>query len=446
MTSQPQTGPLGDATIRRVFWRVMPFLFLAMFFNYLDRINIGFASLRMNQDLSLSPAVFGFGASIFFLGYMVLEVPSNLAMHRLGARLWIARILLSWGLIAALMAFVWNGPSFYALRFFLGAAEAGFLPGLALYLTFWFPTAYRARAVGGYIIAGQFAAVIGGPLSTQIMTYGDGFGGLHGWQWMFVLEGVPAMLLGLVFLRFLPNRPEEADWLEPAERGWLTGELARERAALEKDRTFKFGDIFVDARVWCLAILFGSALVGLYGLLIWLPQIIKGMGNLTDIEIGWLSALPPLLGVAGQLLVSRSSDRTGDRKYHLAAVYLLAAIGMAGSAVATDPVLSYICLCIVGFAIPAGNPLFWSLNSSLMTGAAGAAAIAFINTVAQFGGLIGPWLIGFVKGETGSFTLALLTLTAFLVLASIIAVFMRVEPKPGSGRPVAVDNAGEVPS
>jgi ACS family tartrate transporter-like MFS transporter len=443
ITADATSVGIGDATMRRVFWRVMPLLFLAMFFNYLDRINIGFASLRMNKDLALDPAVFGFGASIFFAGYMLLEVPSNLMMHRLGARIWIARILLSWGLVAALTAFVWDGNSFYAMRFLLGTAEAGFLPGLALYLTFWFPTAYRARAVGGYIIAGQIAAVVGGPVSTQIMTYGDGFLGLHGWQWMFVLEGVPAMLLGLVFLAFLIDRPELAGWLRPAERQWLSDELARERAALERDEAFKYSDILADTRVWSLAILFGCALVGLYGLLIWLPQIIKGMGDLTDIQIGWLSALPPLLGVAGQLLVSRNSDRTGDRKFHLAGVYLLAAIGLAGSALTSDPVVSYICLCVVGFAVPAGNPLFWSLNSALLTGVAGAAAIAFINTVAQFGGLIGPWMIGHVKDATGSYTLALMTLAAFLLAASIIAAFMRVTPKP---RPIIVETATEAHS
>jgi D-galactonate transporter len=427
------SSALEEATIRRVYWRVVPMFFLAMFFNYLDRINIGFASLRMNQDLGLSPAVFGFGASVFFVGYMLLEVPSNLMLHRFGARRWIARILVSWGLVAALMAFVWNDTSFYVLRLLLGIAEAGFLPGLALYLTYWFPSAYRARAVAGYIIAGQVAAVIGGPLSTVLMTYCDGVLGLHGWRWMFIVEGAPTIILGFVFLARLTDRPEQARWLSAEQRAWLSQRLAQERAALERDRVFKLADVVTDVRVWGLAILFGCALVGIYGLLIWLPQIIKAIGGLTDIQVGLLSAVPPLLGVIGTIIVSRSSDRTGDRKKHLAAVYVLGGIGLAASALAPGAIAPYLLLCVAGLGLNSGNSLFWSLNASLMTGAAGAAAIAFVNTMAQFGGLIGPWMIGLVNARTGSFALALLTIAGFLFVAATIALLLRVTPKATPG-------------
>ncbi|HEY0522967.1 MAG TPA: MFS transporter [Stellaceae bacterium] len=420
---------LEQGTMRRVYWRLVPFLFAAMFFNYLDRINIGFASLRMNQDLGLSPAVFGFGASVFFVGYMVLEVPSNIMLHRLGARLWIARILVSWGFVAALMAFAWSAWSFYGLRFLLGVAEAGFLPGLAVYVTYWFPSAYRARAVAGYIIAGQVAAVIGGPLSTTLMTYCDGLLSFHGWQWMFILEGVPTMALGVVALFALTERPAKAQWLEPAQRDWLESRLKQERTAIDRDETFKLFHGVSDGRVWSLAILFGCALVGIYGLLIWLPQIIKSMGNLSDIEVGFLSAVPPLLGVIGSILIGRSSDRTGDRKFHLACVYLVGGLALGASALASSPVLAYVCLCVAGLAINSGNALFWSLNASLLTGAAAAVSIAFVNTVAQFGGLIGPWMIGLVKDSTGSFTAALLALSAFLLVASAIAASLRLTPR-----------------
>ena len=398
-------------TIRRVYWRTIPLLFAMMFFNYLDRINIGFAGLRMNQDLAFSPAVFGFGASVFFVGYMLVEVPSNLMLHRLGARIWLARILLSWGAVATAMAFVWSDASFYVLRFALGVAEAGFMPGVVLYITYWFPQRYRARAVAGYIIAGQVAAVIGGPISTTVMTYMDNWAGVHGWQWMFVVEGLPTMVLGLVVLWRLTDRPRNAAWLEPAQREWLENELAGERAGIAAPHGSVFRHVLGDARVWSLAILFGCALVGVYGLLIWMPQIIKSLGTLSDIEVGFLSALPPALGVLGTILAGISSDRTGDRKFHLAGLYTIAAIGLAGSALAPTPVLAYAALCLTGLGVNSGNPLFWSLSASFMTGVSAAASIALVNTIAQFGGLIGPWMIGFV------------------LAAAIIAATMRVTPR-----------------
>jgi sugar phosphate permease len=416
------------ATMRKVYGRLMPLLFAMMFFNYLDRINIGFAALEMNGDMGFSPAVFGFAGSIFFVGYMLLEVPSNLLLHRVGARRWIARILLTWGAVAAATAFVFNDTSFYVLRFLLGVMEAGFLPGVAVYLTKWFPERYRARAVGGYIIAGSFSAVLGGPISTTLMTYADNVLGLHGWQWMFILEGVPAMLLGLLTLRIMTERPADAAWLSGDEKRWLESTLAAEREALGGHTHVSLLRVAGDIRVWSLACLFGCALVGIYGLFLWLPQIVKSLGHLNNIEVGFLSAAPPLLGVLGTFLVSRSSDRSGDRKKHLAFVYGASAIAIAGSAYAPNPVLAYALLCITGLFIYAGNPLFWSLASSFRTGAAGAATIALINTIAQFGGLVGPWSIGLVRRATGNFSLALLTIAAFLVIATVIALVMRVTP------------------
>ncbi|SIT45526.1 putative tartrate transporter [Paraburkholderia piptadeniae] len=416
------------ATMRKVYGRLMPLLFAMMFFNYLDRINIGFAALDMNSDMGFSPAVFGFAGSIFFVGYMLLEVPSNLLLHRVGARRWIARILLTWGAVAAATAFVFNDTSFYMLRFLLGVMEAGFLPGVAVYLTKWFPERYRARAVGGYIIAGSFSAVLGGPISTTLMTYANGVLGLHGWQWMFILEGVPAMLLGLLTLRIMTERPADAPWLSDDEKHRLESTLAAEREALGGHTHVSLLRVAGDIRVWSLACLFGCALVGIYGLFLWLPQIVKSLGHLNNIEVGFLSAAPPLLGVLGTFLISRSSDRSGDRKKHLAFVYGASAIAIAGSAYAPNPLLAYALLCITGLFIYAGNPLFWSLASSFRTGAAGAATIALINTIAQFGGLVGPWSIGLVRRATGNFSLALLTIAAFLVIATIIALVMRVTP------------------
>lgn len=413
-------------TMRTVYRRLIPLIFVMMFFNYLDRINIGFAALDMNKQLGFNPAVYGFAGSIFFLGYMSLEVPSNLLLHRIGARRWIARILITWGAVAAATAFVWNDISFYVLRFGLGMMEAGFLPGVAVYLTKWFPERYRARAVGGYIIAGSFAAVLGGPVSTTIMTYAGG--ALAGWQWMFIAEGVPAIVLGLLTLRLLTEQPADADWLTAEQKAWLTNELEAERATLGDAKHPSLLAVATDRRVWSLACLFGCALVGIYGLFLWLPQIVKSLGNLSNIEVGFLSAVPPLMGVLGTYLVSRNSDRTGDRKYHMAFVYGMAALSIAGSAYAPNPVLAYALLCLTGLFIYAGNPLFWSLASSFRTGAAGAATIALINTIAQFGGLIGPWSIGLVRDATGDFHYALLTIAGFLVISVVIALTMRVRP------------------
>ncbi|KND61735.1 Nitrate/nitrite transporter [Candidatus Burkholderia verschuerenii] len=419
--------PESEAATMRKVYRTMPLLFAMMFFNYLDRINIGFAALDMNHALNFSPAVFGFAGSVFFVGYMLLEVPSNLLLHRVGARRWLARILITWGAVAAATAFVRNDTSFYAVRFLLGVMEAGFLPGVAVYLTKWFPERYRARAVGGYIIAGSFSAVLGGPLSTTLMTYADGAFGLAGWQWMFICEGVPAILLGLLTLRVMQERPADADWLTDAEKQWLESTLDAERNALGTAHV-SIWRVAGDIRVWSLACLFGCALVGIYGLFLWLPQIVKSIGYLSNIEVGFLSAAPPLLGVLGTFLISRSSDRTGDRKKHLAFVYGMSAVAITASAYAPSPVVAYLLLCATGLFIYAGNPLFWSLAASFRTGAAGAATIALINTIAQFGGLVGPWSIGLVRNATGNFKLALVTIAAFLVIATIIALVMRVRP------------------
>lgn len=420
------TDQIEAATIRRVYWRLIPLLFVMVFINYLDRINIGFAQLDMGKQLGISDAAFGFASSIFFIGYMVLEVPSNLMLHRVGARRWIARILLTWGVVAAATAFVFNDTSLFVMRVLLGAMEAGFLPGVAVYLTKWIPASHRAWAFGGYIIGSTVAGVLGGPISTAIMTYANHLLGLHGWQWMFLVEGAAAMLLGLLALRFMTERPADARWLTPQQRDWLTSTLEAERAALGDQRRVRVLSIISDIRVWSLAILFGCSLVGIYGLLLWLPQIVKSFGHLSDLQVGFLSAVPPLVGVLGTLLVSRRSDRTGDRKKHLAFVYGVGAIAIAASAYVPSPVIAYALLCVAGL-IYAGNPLFWSLASSFRAGAAGAATIALINTVAQFGGLVGPWSIGLIRGSTGSFALALLTIAAFLAVATIIALAMRVQ-------------------
>jgi MFS family permease len=436
---------IEKSTMRKVFWRLVPLLFIAELFNYIDRFNLGIAALRMNHDLGFNPAIFGFGASVFFVGYMLTGVPSNLMLHKVGARKWLGAILIVWGLVATLTAFIWNPQSLYGVRFLLGMVEAGFLPGAGLYVTYWFPAGYRARAVAGYTVAGSASAVVGAPLSALIMTAFNGSLGLHSWQWMFILEGIPPIMLGIAFLALLTDRPANARWLNPEQRNWLQGRLGQERAAQERNGVFRYVDIVTDARVWSLAAMLGCALVGIYGMYVWLPQIINSLGHFSLIEVGMLSAVPSILGVVGTILVSRSSDRTGDRKFHLGGLYLAGGLALGASAFAHSPVIAYLLLCVVGLCINSGFPLYWSLNTTLMTGVAAAGAIAFVNTVAQLGGVIGPWMIGFVKATTGSFAMGLLTMAGFLMLAALIAFTLRVAPLPRSSsgwrRPSATSNS-----
>ncbi|HYM17776.1 MAG TPA: MFS transporter [Micropepsaceae bacterium] len=426
-------GNLADAietrTVNRVFWRLVPLLFLMMFFNYVDRVNVGFAALRMNQELGFSPTIYGTGAAIFFWGYVILQVPSNLIVYRVGARIWLMVILFAWGSVSAATAFVRDATSFYILRFALGLAEAGFLPAAALYVTYWFPEAHRARAISGYIIATSCSTIIGGPIAGAIITYLDRFVGLSGWQWMFLLEGVPSLLLGVVVFFLLTDKPKDASWLDQESRDWLGQRLAAERAALAGNESPAFSTVLTDVRVWMLGLLFGCGLIGLYGLILWLPLIIKSLGQLSDLQVGFLSAVPPALGVAGALLVSRHSDRVGDRKGHMAGCYIVSGLGLLASALVSDPILAYIFLCIGNGAVLAASPLFWTIAGSFFTGAAAATCIAVVNIIAQFGG-VGPYLIGVVKDATGSFTLALVTLAAFSFLAAAIAILMKAEAKP----------------
>ena len=426
---------IESKTITRVYWRLVPLLFLMMLLNYLDRINVGFAALRMNDDLDFSPTIFGTGASIFFLGYIVLQVPSNLILHRVGARIWLFVILIIWGSISAATAFVHDAKSFYLVRFALGMAEGGFLPGAAVYVTHWFPEKYRARAIAGYIIATSVSSIVGGPLATTIMTYADGAADLHGWQWMFLLEGAPSILLAVVVVRFLTERPKDAAWLADSQREWLTARIAAEQAS-GGDRNPPLLAALFDPRVWMLGLLFGSGLIGLYGLLLWTPQIIKSMGQLSDIEVGFLSSVPSILGVAGAILVGRHSDKVGDRKGHMAGCYIVAGVGLLASALVPDPVVAYILLCIGNGAVLSASPLFWTIGGSFFTGAAAAASIAFANVVAQIGG-IGPYLIGVIRDKTGSFTLALISLAGFFFVAAVIAMLMKVEPKPKTAEALA---------
>lgn len=417
--------PLGDAALGRVSRRLLPFLFLLLVVNYLDRVNIGFAALRMNKDLGFSGAAFGFGAGVFFVGYAIFEVPSNLALHKFGARLWIGRILVSWGIASGLMAIVHAEWQFYLLRFLLGVAEAGFLPGIIYYLTDWFPAERRARAIAGVVLATALAPAIGAPLSGVIMSASNGLFGLHGWQWMFVLEALPAIVLGFVTMVWLTEKPRDATWLTCEERDWLDLRLRTERSAIAGTAEIGVAALFRMGRIWALAAMFSCLLTAFYGVLIWLPQIVKQLGHLSDLEVGLLAAVPFLCAAFAMIVIARSSDRTGDRRRHIAVALLVGGSALLASGYVASPTLSFALLCIAAMGIWGTLPIVWTMASAFLSGAAAAGGIALVNTLAQVGGFVGPWVVGIIRDRTGSFAIALAVLAAAALVAAVIALMLQ---------------------
>ncbi len=416
---------LEAATLARVSRRLLPFLFVLLVVNYLDRVNIGFAALRMNRDLGFGPAVFGFGAGVFFVGYALFEVPSNLALHRFGARLWLGRIMVSWGVVSGAMALVQDEAGFYALRFVLGVAEAGFLPGVVYYLTGWFPAKRRARAIAGVVVAIAISPAIGSPLSGAVMQGADGAWGLHGWQWMFLVEALPAVLLGVATLAWLPDRPRDAAWLAPEGRAWLEATLDAERAALARTAGIGVGGLLRMARVWRLVAMFSCLLTAFYSVLLWLPQIVAQLGHQSDLRVGLLAAIPYGCAAVAMLAVARSSDRSGERRLHVAGSLLVAGLALLASVAVPGPVGAFLLLCVVAAGLWGALPLVWTMAASFLTGAAAASGIALVNTLAQVGGFAGPWMVGLIRQRTGSFADALLVLAGFALAASAIAASLR---------------------
>ena len=411
------------AAIRKATRRLIPFLCLAYTVNFLDRVNVGFAALHMNADLGLSPSVFGFGAGIFFLGYIAFEIPSNLALQRFGARIWIARIMISWGLIACAMALVQGETGFYIMRFLLGIAEAGFFPGIILYLTFWFPAAERARIIALFMASVPLATVFGGPLSGALLEmHGDW--GLKGWQWLFIVEGLPAVLLGIAALFVLDNTPQHAKWLTDDERRALTTTLAAEA---ETTKVVGYADLrasLTRPRVLALGVLYFLMVVGLYGIGFWMPQVIEGFG-LEPLQVGFLTAIPYLFAAIAMVIWGRHSDRTRERRWHIALPLLLAACAFAWSAYSGPLIPTMVALTLATLGFYAAFGPFWSLPTALLTGTGAAAGIALVNSMGNAGGFAGPYIVGVLKEATGSFSAALLFLAAALALGGVMALFFR---------------------
>jgi ACS family tartrate transporter-like MFS transporter len=410
--------------IAKVTRRLVPFLILCYFLAYLDRVNLGFAALTMNDDLGFSPTVFGWGAGIFFFGYFLFEVPSNLLLDRFGARRWIARIMISWGLISTAMILVRGEQGFYAIRFLLGVAEAGFFPGIIYFLTTWFPNAYRARVVGLFMIAVPLSSLIGAPLSGEILDAMDDVAGLAGWQWLFILEGLPSVAVGIAVLLWLTDRPDQAQWLSAEERDWLEGRLATERNQREKVRVYGVWESLRDPSVLLLGLLYFCIVVGLYGVGFWMPQILEGLGSFTNLEVGLLTAIPYGFAAVCMMLWGRHSDRAGERHWHLAAALLLGSVGFVLVGASDDLLLKMVGLCMAAVGIYAGLGPFWSLPSLFLTGTAAAAGIALINSIGNLGGFAGPYLIGWLKQASGGFQSGLTALGAALALGGIIALVL----------------------
>ena len=415
---------LETSTLAKVTKRLVPFLMICYFVAYLDRVNVGFAALTMNQDLGLSQTAFGFGAGIFFLAYFIFEVPSNLLLERFGARKWIARIMLSWGILSGLMAFIpdisratgmGNENAFYLIRVLLGAAEAGFFPGIIFYLTLWFPAEYRARIVGYFMAAIPLSTVIGAPISGLLLSM-HGFGGLAGWQWLFIMEAVPAIILsGFVFF-YLTDRPTDATWLQADERNWLAERLQLEREQREALHEYTVGQAMVNPHVIALSLVYFGAVATNYGLGFFLPQIVKAFGLSTFLTTV-VAAVPYAVGTIAMIWWGLRSDRVGERRWHTAIPLFLAAAGIAVSTVLDDPTLKMISFCVAGFGIFACLPVFWTLPTAFLSGAAAAAGIAVINSIGNLAGFAGPFAMGWIRDHTGSYAGGLLLLAGLGIIA-----------------------------
>jgi ACS family tartrate transporter-like MFS transporter len=409
---------------RTVAWRLAPLLMVCYFVAFLDRVNVSFAALTMNADLGFDSTVFGLGAGIFFLGYFIFEVPSNLVLERVGARVWIARIMFSWGLVSAAMALVWNEPSFYVGRFLLGAAEAGFFPGVVLYLTYWFAAEHRARMVGLFMAAIPISGVIGSPVSGWLLGL-EGTLGLHGWQWLFILEGLPSMLLGVVVWRYLTDRPSEAEWLTANERERLATTLERERAHRDSVRKYRLGEALTNGRVLALGVLYLGLVTGLYGVTFWLPQIVKGFGGLSNLEVGFIAALPTLAAAIAMVAWTRHSDLTRERPWHVALPAFAGCLGLIASAIVRDPIPSSIALSVALIGIYAAIATSWTLPTAFLTGTAAGRGLALINSIGNLGGFAGPYFMGWIKTATGEYSLALVIIGIGLAASGLIALALR---------------------
>ena len=414
--------PIERETIKRVTWRLMPLLVLGYFCAYLDRSNVGMAATTMVKDLGFSNAVFGFGAGLFFFGYFLAEIPSNLIMNKIGARRWIARILITWGIIASLTGFVWSESSFYWNRIFLGLAEAGFYPGVVLYMTWWFPSYYRTRMMGIFQSASVVSLFVGPPIGGLLLLL-QGMMGLQGWQWLFIIEGLPPVIMCFVTWKLLTDRPKDAEWLTEEQRVWLQDRLDSENAQKEAIRKFSLGQAFTSPKIWLLTAAYFGQNFSSYALVFFLPLIVKGLGVSTD-WIGLVAALPYLCAFVAMIAWGFHSDLTGERTWHVAGAALVAAGGLAVCVLigVGHPVITMIALCVALMGQQSLVPTLWSIPSAMLTGVAAAGGLAMINAIGNLGGWLGPSIYGIIKDATGSADLSLLCMAIGPLLTALCVV------------------------
>ena len=408
-----------DPVFAKCAWRLIPFVILLFAVNFLDRVNVGFAALTMNRDLGFSPSIYGFAAGVFFIGYFAFEVPANLILTRVGARRWIFSIILAWGAVSASCALVQDASTFYVLRFLLGVAEAGFFPGIIFYLTLWFPEAYRARLMAAFFTANPIASVIGGPLSGWILGT-DGFLGLHGWQWLFLIEGVPACVLAFLVVKVMPDTPAHAPWLSGSEKETI----ARRLAAEDSGKDHALLPALIDPKVIMLSVALIGIQSAIFGLGLWLPQIVQSKG-FSNLETGFVVAIPYGLSILALILLGRSSDKSGDRVGHVALAVLVSAAGLFAASVAPSDLLVLVALTFAVIGAVAVLGPFWTLPPSFLKGTAAAGGIALINAIGSLGGFFAPTIIGVLKQETGSYSSGLAVMAAGLIVSIMIIVFLR---------------------
>ncbi|RZL73077.1 MAG: MFS transporter [Rhodococcus sp. (in: high G+C Gram-positive bacteria)] len=404
ITTKPE---IETRVVKKVARRIIPFLGVAYFVNYLDRTNIGLAKLTMSDELGLTETMFGLASGLFFIGYLLFEVPSNLALHKFGARRWIARIMVSWGIVAAAMAFVPTAGWLYGLRIVLGIAEAGFFPGVLLYMTMWFPRAYRVRLMGLFMLALPVSSALGAPLSSAIIQYWDGLFGLSGWRVMFLFEGLPAIVLGVITWFYLTDRPSQATWLDDDEKSWLTAELESEGSSKSAHITGSVKRALTDARVWMLGLVYFGITYGLYSLSFFLPSIVAGFKKTFDTDFslvttGLIVAVPFAVGALAMVLWSRHSDRTGERTWHVAIPTLIGAVSIPVALYMDSPFTTMIAVTVNAVGVFCALPVFWYLPSAFLTGAGAAAGIAIINSVGNLSGFGAPYVTGWLLDATGN--------------------------------------------
>jgi len=409
-----------DAVYRKVSWRLVPFLLLCYVVAYLDRVNVGFAKLQMLSDLKFSETIYGLGAGIFFIGYFLFEVPSNVILHKVGARIWIARIMITWGVISAAMMFVTTPTMFYVLRFLLGVAEAGFFPGIILYLTYWYPANRRGRTTTYFMTAIALSGVIGGPLSGWLMQSFDGHNGWSGWQWMFLVEGIPSILVGIWVLLFLDDRIAHAKWLSAEEKALLERNISAENQHKEDPPVVQ---VLSSPRVWLMSAIYFSFVMGLYGVSFWLPTIIKQTGVKGALDVGLLTAIPYGCAVIGMVLVAYSADRSGERRWHITLPALAGAVGLVLSVQwHGDTTLAMVALTLATIGILTTLPLFWSLPTAFLAGTGAAAGIALINSLGNLAGFISPYAVGWLKDLTQSTDSGMYLLAVCMVVGAALTL------------------------